>query len=124
MRVPLSWLRDFVDVSWSGKELGSRLTMSGFELEALETAAPPFSGVVVAEIVEAARHPQAAKLQVCKVRAGEGGLLQIVGAAANARTGLRTALVTVGAKLPGHKAITAAKLRGVDSAGMLCSAMV
>ena len=51
------------------KELGSRLTMSGFELEALETAAPPFSGVVVAEIVEAARHPQADKLQVCKVRA-------------------------------------------------------
>src|SRR5262247_3591679 len=122
MRVPLSWLRDFVDFSWSGKELGSRLTMSGFELEALETAAPPFNGVVVAEIVEAARHPQADKLQVCKVRAGEGDLLQIVCGAANARVGLKTALATVGAKLPGDKAITAAKLRGVESAGMLCSA--
>src|SRR6478735_7543764 len=127
MRIFLSWLRDFVDVSWSGRELGSRLTMAGFELEAIETAAPPFSGVVVVEIVEAAKHPQAEKLQVCKVRTGAPSsmnqdLLQIVCGAANARAGLKTALATVGAKLPGHKAITAAKLRGVDSAGMLCSA--
>ena len=126
MRIPLSWLRDFVDVPWTAKELGARLTMSGFELETLETAAPKFSGVVVAEIVEAVKHPQAEKLQVCKVRAHsskeEGGeLLQIVCGAANARAGLRTALATVGAKLPGDKAILAAKLRGVDSAGMLCS---
>ena len=104
------------------KELGSRLTMAGFELEALETAAPAFTGVVVAEIVEAVKHPQAEKLQVCKVRAGGGELLQIVCGAANARAGLKTALATVGAKLPGDKAITAAKLRGVESAGMLCSA--
>ena len=122
MRVPLSWLRDFVDLPWGAKELGSRLTMAGFELEALEKAAPAFSGVVVAEIVEAVKHPQAEKLQVCKVRAGAGDLLQIVCGAANARAGLKTALATVGAKLPGDKAITAAKLRGVDSAGMLCSA--
>ena len=129
MRVPLSWLREFVDVPWGAKELGSRLTMSGFELEALERAAPEFSGVVVAEIVEATKHPQAEKLQVCKVRAHpskEQGaeLLQIVCGAANARAGLKTALATVGAKLPGDKAITAAKLRGVESFGMLCSAKV
>jgi phenylalanyl-tRNA synthetase beta chain len=123
MRIPLSWLRNLVDVPWSGKELGSRLTMSGFELEAIEPAAPPFAGVVVAEIVEAARHPQADKLQVCKVRAGgTGEPLQIVCGAANARAGLKTALASVGAKLPGDKAITAAKLRGVESSGMLCSA--
>ncbi len=127
MRVPLSWLREFVDVPLSGRELGSRLTMAGFELEALETAAPPFTGVVVAEIVEAAKHPQAEKLQVCKVRAAgpdqkDAQLLQIVCGAANARAGLKVALATVGAKLPGDKAILAAKLRGVDSAGMLCSA--
>jgi phenylalanyl-tRNA synthetase beta chain len=126
VRVPLSWLREFVDVPWSAKELGSRLTMAGFELEALELAAPAFSGVVVAEIVEAVKHPQAQKLQVCKVRVGRSGnddeLLQIVCGAANARAGLKTALATVGAKLPGDKVITAAKLRGVDSAGMLCSA--
>jgi phenylalanyl-tRNA synthetase beta chain len=122
MRIPLSWLRDFVDVPWSGKELGQRLTMSGFELEALEPAAPAFSGVVVAEIVEATKHPQAEKLQVCKVRGSGGELLQIVCGAANARAGLKTALATVGAKLPGDKQIGAAKLRGVESAGMLCSA--
>ena len=122
MRVPLNWLGDLVDIPWGAKELGSRLTMSGFELEALEPAAPPFSGVVVAEIVEAVRHPQAEKLQVCTVRGSGGELLQIVCGAANARTGLRTALATVGAKLPGDKTITAAKLRGVESAGMLCSA--
>ena len=87
MRIPLSWLRDFVDVPWSAQELGSRLTMSGFELEALETAAPAFTGVVVAEIVEAVSHPQADKLQVCKVRAGGCELLQIVCGAANARVG-------------------------------------
>jgi phenylalanyl-tRNA synthetase beta chain len=121
MRISLSWLRDFVDVPWKGAELGSRLTMAGFELEAIETAAPPFSGVVVAEIVEAAKHPQAEKLQVCKVKAGNE-LLQIVCGASNARAGLKTALATVGAKLPGDKAIGAAKLRGVESAGMLCSA--
>ncbi len=122
MRVPLSWLRDFVDVPWSGRELGSRLTMAGFELEAIEAAAPPFSGVVVAEIVEAVRHPQADKLQVCKVKTVGTELLQIVCGAANARVGLKTALATVGAKLPGDKVITAAKLRGVESFGMLCSA--
>ncbi len=122
MRIPMSWLRSLVDVPWPARELGSRLTMSGFELEAVDFAAPPFSGVLVAEIVEAARHPQADKLQVCKVRAGGGELLQIVCGAANARAGLKTALATVGAKLPGDKHITAAKLRGVDSAGMLASA--
>src|SRR5689334_24149709 len=109
MRIPLSWLHDFVDVPWDSRELGSRLTMSGFELEAVESAAPAFSGVVVAEIVEAARHPQAEKLQVCKVNAGGAELVQIVCGAANARAGLKTALSTVGAKLPGDKNISAAK---------------
>ena len=121
MRVPLSWLRDFVDVPWSAKELGTRLTMCGFGLETVEPAAPPFSGVVVAEILEAVRHPQAEKLQVCKVSAG-GESLQIVCGAPNARAGLKTALATVGAKLPGDKAIDKARLRGVESFGMLCSA--
>jgi phenylalanyl-tRNA synthetase beta chain len=126
VRISLSWLRDFVDVPWKGAELGSRLTMAGFELESIETAAPPFSGVVVAEIVEAAKHPQAEKLQVCKVKSNGGELLQIVCGAANARAGLKTVLATVGAELPGDngtsKKIGAAKLRGVESAGMLCSA--
>src|SRR5690349_4421932 len=122
MRVPYSWLREWVAVTWSAAEAGSRLTMAGFELEALEPAAPEFTGVVVAEILEAARHPQADKLQVCKVSTGSGEPVQIVCGAANARAGLKSALAVVGAKLPGDFNIKAAKLRGVESHGMLASA--
>ncbi|HVY83420.1 MAG TPA: phenylalanine--tRNA ligase subunit beta [Steroidobacteraceae bacterium] len=121
MRVPYSWLREWVPVPWPAAEVGSRLTMAGFELEALEPAAPEFSGVVVAEILEASRHPQADKLQVCRVSTGSGAPVQIVCGAPNARAGLKSALATVGAKLPGMD-IKAAKLRGVESMGMLCSA--
>jgi phenylalanyl-tRNA synthetase beta chain len=121
MRIPLSWLREFVHVPWDARELGARLTMAGFELEGLETAAPPFTGVVVAQIISAERHPQADKLQVCQVMGTGPVPVQIVCGAANARAGLKTALATVGAKLPGDKTITEAKVRGVASFGMLCS---
>jgi len=96
--------------------------MAGFELDALEPAAPPFAQVVVAEILCAERHPQADKLQVCRVSKGEGEPLQIVCGASNARAGLKTALALVGASLPGGLEIKAAKLRGAESFGMLCSA--
>src|SRR6266516_1724167 len=122
MKVPCSWLADWVDIPWDASELGARLTLAGFELDALELAAPPFSAVVVAEILSAERHPQADKLQVCQVSVGSGAPVQIVCGAANARAGLKSALAVVGAKLPGDKHIGAAKLRGVESAGMLCSA--
>jgi len=122
MKVPYSWLADWVDIPWSAPELGSRLTLAGFELDALEPAAPPFSAVVVAEIVSAERHSQADKLQVCQVSVGAGEPVQIVCGAANARAGLKTALAVVGAKLPGDLNIKAAKLRGVESQGMLASA--
>lgn len=122
MKVPYSWLAEWVKVPWDPKELGARLTMAGFELEGLESAAPPFTGVVVAEILSAERHPQADKLQVCKVTTGSGPMLQIVCGAANARTGLKSALALVGAELPGEIRIGAARLRGVESQGMLASA--
>jgi phenylalanyl-tRNA synthetase beta chain len=123
MRIPYSWLAEWVRVPWSPQELGSRLTMAGLELEALEPAAPPFSGVVVAEILAAEKHPQADKLRVCRVATGQGEPLQIVCGAANARAGLKSALAVVGAQLPGDAPpIKAARLRGVESAGMLCSA--
>ena len=123
MKISLQWLREWVDAELEPKALGSALTMAGFELESIAPAAPPFAGVRVAEIVSAAQHPQADKLRVCEVSLGEGGaLLQIVCGAPNARAGLKTALATVGAQLPGDLKIKAAKLRGVESAGMLCSA--
>ncbi|MBL8288006.1 MAG: phenylalanine--tRNA ligase subunit beta [Rubrivivax sp.] len=131
MQFPESWLREFCDPPLSTRQLADLLTMSGMEVEELRPVAPPFSGVVVAEIVEAVPHPQADRLRVCKVDAGRGELLQIVCGAPNARAGLRAPLAMVGARLPPAAAsaegqppfvIGASKLRGVDSAGMLCSA--
>ena len=122
MKVPYSWLAEWTELPWKPAELGTRLTMAGFEVESLEAAAPSFSGVVVAEILAAERHPQADKLQVCRVSTGHGPPLQIVCGASNARAGLKSALALVGAHLPGDVTIAAAKLRGVDSQGMLASA--
>jgi phenylalanyl-tRNA synthetase beta chain len=122
MKLPLSWLREWVEVPWSAAELAERLTLAGLEVEGRTSAAPPFTGVVVAKILEVTRHPQAERLQVCTVSRGGGAPLQIVCGAANARAGLVIALATVGAELPGDVEIKAAKLRGVESAGMLCSA--
>lgn len=122
MKLPLSWLREWVDIPWEPAELGRRLTMAGFEIESIAPAAPPFTQVIVGQILEAARHPQADKLQVCRVDAGGGEILQIVCGAPNARAGLKAPLARVGAQLPGELHIKAAKLRGVESAGMLCSA--
>jgi phenylalanyl-tRNA synthetase beta chain len=123
MKLPLSALRAWVDVPWEPRELSRRLTLSGFEIESIETAAPPFTGVVVARILSAERHPRAEKLQVCSVTIGAGTApLQIVCGASNARAGLVSALAMVGAQLPGEVQIKAAQLRGVESQGMLCSA--
>jgi phenylalanyl-tRNA synthetase beta chain len=131
MKLPLSWLADWVDLPAGGdaRELARRLTNAGFEIEAIGVAADPFTGVVVARIVSAERHPQADKLKVCRVVTSDGDLsdtgagaaLTIVCGAANARVGLVSALARVGAVLPGGLNIGAATLRGVTSAGMLCS---
>jgi phenylalanyl-tRNA synthetase beta chain len=122
MKIPYSWLGEWVQVPWQARELGARLTMAGFELEALEEAAPAFTGVIVAEILAVERHPQADKLQVCRVSTGTGEALQIVCGAPNARAGLKSALAVVGSQLPADLTIKAAKLRGVESFGMLASA--
>ena len=125
MKVPLSALKQWVDVPWDAATLARRLTMAGLEVESIEAAAPPFSGVVVAKIVTAERHPQAEKLQVCTVvtsAAPGAASVQIVCGASNARAGLVSALAMVGASLPGDVKIKAAKLRGIESQGMLCSA--
>ena len=122
MKVSLSWLKEWVEVTLAPQALASRLTLAGFEVESCEPAAADFSGVVVAALLEAAPHPQADKLRVCRVDVGGGQILQIVCGAANARAGLKVALAQVGASLPGGMAIKAAALRGVESQGMLCSA--
>lgn len=122
MRIPESWLRTFVDPALSTAELAHQLTMSGAEVEDVSRGAPPFDGVVVATVKDVSKHPNADKLSVCKVDAGTGELLNIVCGAPNVRAGIKVPCALVGAKLPGDFEIKSAKMRGVDSQGMLCSA--
>lgn len=122
MKFPESWLRAHVEVSATTAELEHRLTMIGLEVEGIEYLGAGLDGVVVAEILRCERHPEADRLQVCEVSAGAGKTVQIVCGAPNARAGLKAPLATVGAVLPGGMQIKPAKLRGVDSQGMLCSA--
>jgi phenylalanyl-tRNA synthetase beta chain len=123
MKFPESWLREHVKVEAGRDELAARLTAIGLEVEGVEVLGAALDGVVVAEILSCARHPDAERLQVCQVSVGDADApLQIVCGAPNARPGLKAPLATVGAQLPGGMAIKAAKLRGVDSNGMLCSA--
>ena len=130
MQFPESWLREFCNPPISTAQLADLLTMAGLEVEQMHPVAPPFSGIVVAEILEAVQHPNADKLRVCKVDAGvlsPDGPLQVVCGAPNARAGIRVPLAMVGAELPPGEdgkpfRIGVGKLRGVESFGMLCSA--
>ncbi len=122
MQFSEQWLRTFVDPQLNSAELGHLLTMAGLEVEEAEPVAPAFKGVVVARIVDADKHPNADKLKLCKVDAGTGELLQIVCGAPNAAAGMKVPCAVVGAVLPGDFEIKKAKLRGVESFGMLCSA--
>lgn len=121
MKIVESWLRSFVNPPLTTQELAHKLTMSGAEVEGIAPVAPPFTGVVVAEVKSVTKHPNADKLNVCEVNAG-GELLQIVCGAPNVRAGIKVPCALMGAKLPGGFEIKPAKLRGVDSQGMLCSA--
>ena len=122
MRFSEQWLREWVNPNLSTAELENILTMGGLEVEDMSPAAPAFSGVVVGEIVAIEKHPDADKLNVCQVNIGADAPLQIVCGAPNARAGIRVPCATVGAVLPGDFKIKDAKLRGVASSGMLCSA--
>ena len=122
MRFSEQWLREWVNPELTSAQLGAQLTMAGLELDALEPAAPAFSGVFVAKILEAVQHPDADKLRICQVDDGSGAPVQVVCGAPNARAGLLAAFARVGALLPGGLNIGQAKLRGVESFGMLCGA--
>ena len=131
MQFPESWLREYCNPDLTTEELSNVLTMAGLEVEEVWSAAPMFTGVVIGEIKEAVQHPDADRLRVCKVDIGRGELLQIVCGAPNARVGIRVPVATVGAALPAPKdskdgkpfQIKVGKLRGVESYGMLCSAV-
>lgn len=121
MQFPESWLRALVNPPLSTDELCHLLTMAGLEVEERRAAAADFSGVVVARVLSTEKHPDADKLKLCKVDTGEHGVLQIVCGAPNVAPGMVAPCALVGAKLPGLE-IKKAKVRGVESFGMMCSA--
>jgi phenylalanyl-tRNA synthetase beta chain len=127
MQFPESWLREFCNPSLTTQQLADTLTMAGLEVEDLKPVAPPFNKVVVGQIMQAEQHPNADRLRVCKVDAGQGDLLTIVCGAPNARVGIKVPCALVGAELPPSEdgkpfLIKVGQLRGVESQGMLCSA--
>ncbi|UCE02688.1 MAG: phenylalanine--tRNA ligase subunit beta [Candidatus Latescibacterota bacterium] len=121
MRIPLSWLRDYVDFNVDAQTLAHDLTMSGTKIEAVHAPAPEWQGVQVGRVLESGQHPNADKLSVCRVDVG-GEELRIVCGAPNVRAGLTVAVATVGARLPGGVKIRKSKIRGEVSQGMICSA--
>jgi phenylalanyl-tRNA synthetase beta chain len=122
MKISESWLRSWCDFPGTFEEWAGRMTAAGLEVNGPRPVNPGIAGVVTARIVSAERHPDAERLQVCQVDCGAGSLQQIVCGAPNARAGLMAVLARPGAQLPGGKQIGAARLRGVESAGMLCGA--
>ncbi|MDE2225773.1 MAG: phenylalanine--tRNA ligase subunit beta [Xanthomonadaceae bacterium] len=121
MKFSENWLRSLVDIRADSATLARRLTMSGLEVAEVEPLGVALDGVIVARIIACEPHPDADKLRVCRVDTGNGEV-QIVCGAPNARAGLVAPLATIGATLPNGTTIKAARLRGVESQGMLCSA--
>ena len=120
MKFSEAWLREWVDPSIDREALLEQLTMAGLEVDGVEPVADNFSNIVVAHVEAVEAHPDADKLSVCRVNDG-GEVHQVVCGAPNVRAGLVTAYAQVGAVLPGDFKIKKAKLRGVESFGMLCS---
>ncbi|WP_434516658.1 phenylalanine--tRNA ligase subunit beta [Dechloromonas sp. ARDL1] len=122
MKFSESWLRTLVDPKLTSEELSHLLTMAGLEVEELDPVAPVFDSVVVAHVLEVVKHPDADRLNVCQVDTGSGSPTTIVCGAPNVAVGLKVPCALPGAKLPGDFTIKIAKVRGIESSGMLCSA--
>ena len=120
MKISEQWLREWVSPQLSTEELAHQITMAGLEVDAIDPVAKAFSNVFVAQILSVEQHPDADKLRICQVSTGSG-TAQVVCGAPNARAGLKAPLAQVGAELPGNFIIKPAKLRGVESRGMLCA---
>jgi phenylalanyl-tRNA synthetase beta chain len=120
MKVPISWLREYVDFTGTPQELSDKLTFSGIEVEGIDTIGADIEGVVCAEIVTVAPHPNADRLRLCDVNAG-GELVRVVCGASNFEVGDKAAFAPVGTVLPGDFKLKKAKIRGEESFGMLCA---
>ncbi len=122
MRVPLSWLAEWIDLPGDREELLDRLTLAGLEIESVSRTRPDLSEIVVGEVVGAERHPDADRLSVCRVSLGGDETPTIVCGAPNVAVGQKVAVARPGVKLPDGTRIRKARIRGVESAGMICSA--
>ncbi len=123
MKFSENWLRSWVNPALSSEELGHLLTMAGLEVESQEPVAPAFNNVVVAEVLEVVKHPNADRLNICQVNVGEEAPLTIVCGAPNVAVGVKVPCARIGAVLPGDFKIKQAKVRSIESFGMLCSAV-
>src|ERR687896_962279 len=121
MRVPLSWLRDYVDIDRSPADLRALLTLRGMEVEAIEVAGADWTDVVVGRLLAVERHPNVDTLWLTRVDVGRGEPLQIVCGAQNIAPGQLVPVALVGSVLPGDRRIERTRIRGVLSEGMLCS---
>jgi phenylalanyl-tRNA synthetase beta chain len=121
MRVPLSWLRDYVDFDWSADELAVRLTGLGMEVQSIERVGTDWQGVVVGELLAVQPHPSADRLSLARVTVGTGEPLDIVCGATNIAVGQRVPVALPGSQLPGGRRIEVTRIQGAQSNGMLCS---
>ncbi|WP_432721605.1 phenylalanine--tRNA ligase subunit beta [Jeongeupia wiesaeckerbachi] len=121
MKFSEQWLRSWVDPQLDSEQLAHLLTMAGLEVEENEPAAPAFDNVFVAEVLSIAKHPDADRLNICSVNVGEAEPITIVCGAPNVAAGLKVPCARIGANLPGDFKIKRAKVRGVESSGMLCA---
>jgi phenylalanyl-tRNA synthetase beta chain len=121
MRVPLSWLRDYVDVQLTPVQLAERLTLLGMEVKAIEAWGGDWDGVVVGELLSVERHPRADRLSLTRVDVGSGEPFEIVCGATNIAAGQRVPVALPGAVLPGNRRIERTEKMGAVSNGMLCS---
>ena len=122
MRVPLSWLRELVEINIQVESLAERLSMAGFEVESIEDLSINTKGVVVGYVENVDSHPNADKLNVCRINVGQGDLLQIVCGASNIRESIYVPIALPGSFLPiKNLNIKKSSLRGVESNGMVCS---
>ncbi|HYC65375.1 MAG TPA: phenylalanine--tRNA ligase subunit beta [Reyranellaceae bacterium] len=122
MKFTLSWLKEHLDTTATLAEVRDKLTMLGLEVEGISNPAETLKGFVVGYVVEAAQHPNADRLRVCKVDTGSGRVVQVVCGAPNARTGMKGIFAPTGSYIPGTDLhLKASKIRGEESNGMLCS---
>ena len=123
MKISESWLREWVNTDLDSESLGHQLTMLGHEVDGIEHQGQGIEDIVIAAVVEVEKHPDADKLSLCKVDAGDGELVDVVCGAPNVVQGMKTPFARPGVTLPNGMKLRKAKIRGVVSNGMLCSAI-